>query len=440
MSARLGPCAALLVAVVAAACGGGRHDPAPLQSAATSSRPVGVDEPACSDVHYRAGQRPRFVLVSTLPFQGVLRAEALQMSQAIQLVLARAGYRAGAYTVGYQACDDSTTQAGASVDERCAANGRAFARTPTVIGVIGPMYSSCTASLLPVVNRMTNGALGVISPANTYVGLTHGGPGAAPGDPQRFYPSGRRDYVRIAVADDAQGVANVLLARRLGLHRAYVLHDGSLYGTGLAAVFRRAAPASGIEVAGVRAWDPTARGYGRLARTVRHSRPDAVFLAGTQSNNGARLVSDLRARLGPRPVLLGSEGMGPPAALVQRAGRAAEGITLTKPDIPRSALAPDGRRLNDAIREQTGKTPCCYTMHAAQAAEVFLAAIAGSKGTRASVTARLRQTRVRGGLIGSFVFDRNGDTTLRRIFVYRIRHGQLVYVTVITPPAGLLGP
>jgi ABC-type branched-subunit amino acid transport system substrate-binding protein len=79
-------------------------------------------------------------------------------------------------------------------------------------------------------------------------------------------------------------------------------------------------------------------------------------------------------------------------------------------------------------------------MHAAQAAEVFLAAIAGSKGTRASVTARLRQTRVHGGLIGSFAFDRNGDTTLRRIFVYRIRHGQLVYVTVITPPAGLLGP
>ena len=132
--------------------------------------------------------------------------------------------------------------------------------------------------------------------------------------------------------------------------------------------------------------------------------------------------------------------MGPPAALVQRAGRAAEGVTLTKPDIPRSALTPEGRRLSDAIREQTGKAPCCYTMHAAQAAEVFLAAIAGSNGTRASVTARLRQTRVRGGLIGSFAFDRNGDTTLRRIFVYRIRHGQLVYVTAITPPAHLLGP
>ena len=270
MSARLGPCAALLVAVVVTACGGGRHDPAPLRTA-TASRPVGVDQPACSDVHYRAGQRPRFVLVSTLPFQGVIRAEALQMSEAIQLVLARAGYRAGAYTVGYQACDDSTTQAGASVDERCAANGRAFARAPTVIGVIGPMYSSCTASLLAVVNRLTNGALGVLSPANTYVGLTHGGPGAARGDPQRYYPSGRRDYARIAVADDAQGAANVLLARRLGVRRAYVLHDGSLYGTGLAAVFRRAARASGIEVTGVRAWDPTARGYGRLARTVRQT-------------------------------------------------------------------------------------------------------------------------------------------------------------------------
>ena len=427
-------------AAVIASCGGGRKETSPLRDRAAASRPAGVDHPACSDVHYREGALPRFVVVSTLPFQGVLKSETIQMSQAIRLVLEQAGYRAGPYTVGYQACDDSTTQAGASVDERCAANGRAFARTPSVIGVIGPLYSSCAASLLPVVNRMTHGALGVISPSNTYVGLTHAGAGAAPGDPARYYPSGRRDYVRVAVSDDAQGAANAMLAKRLGARRVYVVDDGSLYGTGLAAIFRRAAAASGLTLAGRRSWDPQAERYARLARTIERADPDAVFLAGTLANNGARLVRDLRARLGRPVTLLGSEGMGPPAALVQRAGRAAEGVTLTKPDIPRAALAPAGRRVNDAIRERTGKDSCCYTMHAAQAAEVLLAAIAGSDGTRASVTARLLRTRVHGGLFGSFSFDRNGDTTLRRIFAYRIRQGQLAFTAVITPPARLLRP
>jgi hypothetical protein len=44
----------------------------------------------------------------------------------------------------------------------------------------------------------------------------------------------------------------------------------------------------------------------------------------------------------------------------------------------------------------------------------MLDAIARSDGTRASVTKELLRTRVRDGLIGSFRFDRNGDTTARR--------------------------
>jgi branched-chain amino acid transport system substrate-binding protein len=300
------------------------------------------------------------------------------------------------------------------------------------------MYSSCTAELLPVVNRATDGALAVVSPANTYVGLTHRGPGAAPGDPRRYYPSGRRNFLRIAAADDAQGAGNALFAAHLGLRRVYAVHDGSLYGAGIAAAFERAARASRIAVAGVRAWRPEAERYPGLARTIRRAHVDGVFVGGQLVNNGARVIVDLRAALGPRVRLLASDGMGPPSALVQRAGRAAEGVTLTKPDIPRRFLNAAGRRFHDAVRERTGKEPCCYTMHTAQAADVMLDAIAGSDGTRASVTRRLFRARVHGGLLGDFRFDRNGDITLRRIFVHRIRHGELGFVTAITPSGRLL--
>ena len=43
--------------------------------------------------------------------------------------------------------------------------------------------------MLPEVNRETNGELGMISPATSYIGLTRGGAGVAPGDPDRYYPA-----------------------------------------------------------------------------------------------------------------------------------------------------------------------------------------------------------------------------------------------------------
>jgi hypothetical protein len=48
--------------------------------------------------------------------------------------------------------------------------------------------------------------------------------------------------------------------------------------------------------------------------------------------------------------------------------------------------------------------------HAAQATDVVLDAIARSDGTRASVLEVLLRTRVAGGLLGDFSFDRRGTS------------------------------
>ena len=59
------------------------------------------------------------------------------MVEAIQLVLARRHYRAGAYTIGYHSCDDSTAQARwVQQAVRCYTNAQAYARNPDVIGII----------------------------------------------------------------------------------------------------------------------------------------------------------------------------------------------------------------------------------------------------------------------------------------------------------------
>src|SRR5439155_1314936 len=80
--------------------------------------------------------------------------------------------------IGYQSCDDATAQLGKWASEKCSANANAYAQNKSVIGVIGTFNSGCAEIVIPVLNRAPGGPVGMVSPANTYVGLTHGGPGA----------------------------------------------------------------------------------------------------------------------------------------------------------------------------------------------------------------------------------------------------------------------
>ena len=58
----------------------------------------------CSKVVYGGTGRPDYLVVSDLALQ--VGAEATSMVSAIKYVLAQHGFRAGRYSVGYQACDN----------------------------------------------------------------------------------------------------------------------------------------------------------------------------------------------------------------------------------------------------------------------------------------------------------------------------------------------
>ena len=107
-----------------------------------------------------------------------------------------------------------------------------------MIAVIGTYNSGCAEIEIPIANRAPGGPLAMISPENTYVGLTHAGPGTAAGEPGKFYPTGKRNYARLLAADDYQGASNAMLAKQLGYRRVFVLNDREAYGVGVAAAFR----------------------------------------------------------------------------------------------------------------------------------------------------------------------------------------------------------
>ena len=191
---------------------------------------------SCAPVLSQAGQRPRYLIASDMPLQGTGSELPLEMTDAIRFILQRDHFRAGRFSLGYQACDNSivTPRGPPEENARCAPNARAFADDPSVIAVIGPFFSECASIEIPIANRATQGPLAMIAPAATAVGLTHAGPGAGSGEPGRYYPTGQRNFARVIPADNVQGAADAMLAQTLGANRLFVLDDHSLYGSGVA--------------------------------------------------------------------------------------------------------------------------------------------------------------------------------------------------------------
>jgi branched-chain amino acid transport system substrate-binding protein len=382
--------------------------------------------PASTCERMVAGEREADLLVvSDLPLQGGVRTTTTQMTQAIAFVFRERGFRAGRFRVAYQSCDDSVGRTGLFDEAKCAANARAYAANPDVVGVIGTFNSPCAVPAVPELNRAPGGPLAIISPLNSFVGLTRRGPGVDPSLPAALYPTGLRNYLRVFPTDDLQGAALALFARDRGRKRVYVLDDGDPgYGGLMATGFETAARRLGLKVAGRASWDPQADGYAGLARRVARSGAAAVFIGGLLDTNAARVVRDLRSRLGGRVDLLGADGLMPLPLLVRRAGEAARGVYVSLAGAVTERLPPAGARFVRRFAEtQAGAEVEPSAVYAAQAAEVMLHAIASSDGTRGSILDALFATRVDGGLLGSFRFDANGDITESPVTILHVARG-----------------
>jgi ABC-type branched-subunit amino acid transport system substrate-binding protein/streptogramin lyase len=399
----------------------------------TIRMPDAISESFCTPVEFADSGSPRFLIVSDFPLQAPDLVPSLQYSDAVRFVLARHDFRAGTYSVGYQSCDTSSV---ASVfggtPATCRRNARAFANAPAVLGVIGPYTSSCASVELPILNAARGGPLAAISASATVVGLTHEGPATTPAEPQSYYPSGVRSFARVVAADDVQGAAHALMAKQLGIKSLYVLDDQEPYGIALAASVRKTARELGIGIAGSDGYDLRGRSFKELAKRLERSGADGVFLGGLQTPYGPTPVRDLRAVLGSGVQILAPDGF-TAEALVQEAGPAAEGVVLSLPVVDPARLPPAGRRFVESFERAIEGKAAPHSAPTAQATEMLLDAIAASDGTRASVTKNLLRTRVENGILGSFEFDANGDTTAGGVTMYRIEKGRPRVLDVVTP-------
>src|SRR4051794_22359006 len=213
---------------------------------------------------------------SSLPLSGASRASATAVNAGARLALKQSGNT----SVHFVALNDATKKAGAWTPERASANALRAAQDRNTIAYIGEFNSGASSVALPILNEA---GVPMISPSNTYNGLTRGGPGATRGEPDKYYPTGTRNYFRIIPNDVVQGAAIATAMRDKGCTRIGVINDKEVYGRGLAATIRSTAARLGLKVVLHR---KITRGAPKL---LRRAKANCMAYAGITASGAVRL-------------------------------------------------------------------------------------------------------------------------------------------------------
>jgi branched-chain amino acid transport system substrate-binding protein len=334
------------------------------------------------------GGSKALVVATDMPAQGAQATQTGDTNKLIQLYLDQVGGKAGDYTITLKPYDDSTAAKGAWDEAACAKNATDHVANKSEVAVMGTFNSGCAKIELPTLNRDSTGPMLLVSHANTYVGLTKKWD---TGEPDKYYPSSKRNYARVVTTDDYQGNAAALFASKdLKVKKCFVLNDNQVYGLGVAKVFAASAKAVGIEVVGEQSWDAKQPNYTALFQSVKATGADCVYLAGIVDQNGGQLVKDKVAVLGDNKgvKLMAPDGFTGSADLLKLPQ--AEGMYLTFSGLTSGQLTAAGgppAKLIAAFKAKYGKAPTGnYPLYGVAAMQVILAAIAKSDGTRAGVT------------------------------------------------------
>ena len=343
-----------------------------------------------SDSGGGGGAGSKDLVISTdLPLQGSSASQSQSTNDMIQLYLDSIGSKAGEYNITLKTYDDSTAAKGAWDDAACAKNATDHVANTNEVAVMGTFNSGCAKIQVPTLNQDSTGPMLMVSHANTNPGLTKTWD---TGEPDKYFPTGVRNYARVVTTDDYQGQgAATYAANDLKIKKAYVLNDNQTYGLGVAKAFASSAAKVGIEIVGEQAWDAKQPNYTALYQAVKASGADMVYLGGIYDNNGGQLIKDKVAVLGKNSgdvKLFAPDGFtGYPDMLKLPES---DGMYLTFAGLTQDQLVKAGGagvKLFDAYKAKYGKNPeGSYPLYGVAAVQVILAAIAKSDGTRKGVT------------------------------------------------------
>ncbi len=367
----------------------------------------------------------QLAVYSSLPLQGPTASISQQIVGGEKLALAQAGGRAGPYKVGYVSLDDSNPASGRWSPGVTLSDAKTAAQDPSTIAYLGDYDSGATALSLPFVNEA--GIL-QISPGSPYVGLTQS-LDAGQDEPERFYPSGHRTFVRLRPGDPVEAAAQVRLLRALGVHSLYLLDDGDQFAMPLEQLVATDATQAGIAVVGQDHLSITSSAaYTGEGEKIVEAGAQAVFYSGAGSEGAASLWRQLH-EADPRLLLLGSSavvGEAFPAEI-----GAAGGVTyVTTPALPVRMYPTAAQRVLAAYQRKFSGAAEAYVLYGYEAMSLVLGAIraAGARGNdRQLITEKVFATSHRDSVLGRYSVEAGGDTTFSTIAVDRVSRERFVF-------------
>jgi branched-chain amino acid transport system substrate-binding protein len=427
MKARRGIPAVAALAVVALAAAG---------CSSNSSSSTGSSSGGSSSSSGASGSNVVDVY-SSLPMQGASSAQTIPLVNGIKLALAQANNKAGQFTVNYVEEDDSTAAAGKWDPTQTAADARKAATDPKAVYYIGEFNSGASEVSIPILNQ---GGVPQVSPANTYVGLTTSLPGSAAGEPAKYYPTGTRTYLRIVPIDSIQAAADLQAMKAAGCTKVAVADDKEAYGQGLATLLGLEKGYYGVNIVSTTGIDPTAGNFRTYAQTVASEGADCFFFAGIVSNGAVQITKDVNAAL-PKAKIFGGDGVCTSSYTAASQG----GVPASIDPLIQCTVAtlnlesyPGGKAFLSAYEAKYGGTaPDPYAIYGYEAMKLGLdtiASLGANGGNKADVLKALFATTSRSSVLGTYGFDKNGDTTLKSYGLYKVgSNGDPVFFQTLTP-------
>jgi branched-chain amino acid transport system substrate-binding protein len=374
----------------------------------------------------------KLTIYSSLPLQGASSAQTTAINNGARLAIKQRGGKVGDFTIAYKPLDDSIASTGAADEGKEAQNARTAIRDKTTIALLGAYNSGMTKVSLPITNKA--GILQV-SPANTYVGLTSDAPGSEKGEPDKYYPSGKRTYARVVPPDTIQAAALVTAMKEDGCKSFINYNSKTTYSAGLGRNIELEAEKQGLRILGDKGVDIRAPNYRSLLAGVK---ADCVSTSMEIENNGIQLLKDAGTAL-PRAKLYGGDAVvlndtaNPKKGLPAAIGARFKGTIATlDPD----SFPPEGKKFfADFKAEYNVERPDPYAIYGYEAMDLILDSIeaVGAKGgdRQAVIDQVLKNTKDRQSVLGTYDIDENGDTTLTDYGMYKIENGKLEFDRVI---------
>ena len=282
------------------------------------------------------------------------------------------------------------------------ANAKNIIADKDILVVIGHLNSGVAIPSSEVYKEVN---LAMISPANTNPTIT-----------DRGYAS----VYRVCGRDDVQGVVGSEFAHAtLKAKTAFVIHDKTTYGQGVAEFFKADAEKKGIKVLGFEGTEEKSN-FDPIITPIKAKNPDLIYFGGIYEQAGP-FFKQAREK-GVKSKFLGPDGMDS-SDLTKIGGKAVVGMHYTSVAGPVSVY-PQARQFAEDYKKKFGKNPEPFAAQAYDATAIAVKAIeAAAKGgkapTREAVTAAIRGVR-HTGITGSVEFDAKGDPKKALYFVLQV--------------------